>query len=288
VSQRRPRRLGGAEGTGAASNELALRVASAIALIAVSLLLTWAGLWTFAALVLLCSMVVTWEWGRLVRGESLGPVLFSNGAAIAVALVLTASGMPIFGLAALAVGAVAVALLARSEPMPAWSIAGVIYLGLPAVCLIYLRSDAAYGWLAILFVFLVVWFADVGAYAIGRLIGGPRLAPRISPNKTWSGAVAGLVASGAAAFGLGYWMGGTAPVLLALVGVGLSAISQLGDLAESSVKRSFDVKDASNLIPGHGGMLDRLDALLFASVAAGLLAAIRNPAYPGQALLIWP
>ena len=288
MSQRRPRRLEDVEGVGAVGNELTLRIGSAIALIAVSLWLTWAGPWPFAALVLLCAMVGTWEWGRLVRGETFGPVLIGHGAAIAVALILTAAGMPALGLAVLAVGAVAVWLLTWSAPMSAWSIAGVIYLGLPAICLIYLRSDATYGWLAILFVFLVVWFADVGAYAFGRLIGGPRLAPRISPNKTWSGAIAGLLASAAAAFGLGYWIGGTSPLLLALIGAGLSAISQFGDLAESSVKRSFDVKDAGNLIPGHGGLLDRIDALLFASAAAGLLAVIRDPAYPGQALLIWP
>lgn len=288
MSQRRPRRLEDVEGVGAVGNELTLRIGSAIALIAVSLWLTWAGPWPFAVLVLLCAMVGTWEWGRLVRGETFGPVLIGHGAAIAVALILTAAGMPALGLAVLAVGAVAVWLLTWSAPMSAWSIAGVIYLGLPAICLIYLRSDATYGWLAILFVFLVVWFADVGAYAFGRLIGGPRLAPRISPNKTWSGAIAGLLASAAAAFGLGYWIGGTSPLLLALIGAGLSAISQFGDLAESSVKRSFDVKDAGNLIPGHGGLLDRIDALLFASAAAGLLAVIRDPAYPGQALLIWP
>ena len=288
MSQRRPRRLEDVEGVGAVGNELTLRIGSAIALIAVSLWLTWAGPWPFAALVLLCAMVGTWEWGRLVRGETFGPVLIGHGAAIAVALILTAAGMPALGLAVLAVGTVAVWLLTRSAPLSAWSMVGVIYLGLPAICLIYLRSDATYGWLAILFVFLVVWFADVGAYAFGRLIGGPRLAPRISPNKTWSGAIAGLMASAAAAFGLGYWIGGTSPLLLALIGAGLSAISQFGDLAESSVKRSFDVKDAGNLIPGHGGLLDRIDALLFASAAAGLLAVIRDPAYPGQALLIWP
>ncbi len=288
MSQRRSRRLEDVGGTGAVRNELRLRIASAVALIAISLWLTWVGLWPFFALVLVCAMVATWEWGHLVRAETFGPGLLGHGAAIAVALILTAAGLPVLGLGILAIGAVSVALLTRSATMSAWSVAGVVYLGLPAVCLIYLRSDAAYGWLAILFVFLVVWFADVGAYAFGRIIGGPRLAPRISPNKTWSGAIAGLLASAAAAFGLGLWIGDTSPILLAFIGACLSAISQLGDLAESSVKRSFDVKDASNLIPGHGGVLDRIDALLFASVAAGLLAAIRNPAYPGQALLIWP
>ena len=288
MSQRRSRRLKDVEGTGTVGNELTLRIASGVALVAVSLLLAWAGLWPFSALVLLCAMLGAWEWDRLVRAEAFGPVLIGHAAAVAVALILAAAGMPALGLAVLAVGAVAVMLLTRLAPMRAWSIAGVVYLGLPALCLIYLRSDPRYGWLAILFVFLVVWFADVGAYAFGRLIGGPRLAPRISPNKTWSGAIAGLIASAAAAFGLGYCIGGTSPILLALIGAGLSAISQFGDLAESSVKRSFDVKDAGNLIPGHGGLLDRIDALLFASVAAGLLAAIRDPAYPGQALLIWP
>ena len=264
------------EGTGAVGNELALRVVSAIALITVSLLLAWASLWSFAALVLLCSMIATWEWGRVVRGESFGPILFSHGAAVAFALLLTTAGMPILGLAALAAGIVAVALLARLEPMPVCHRRRHLFG--PAGHLPGLSALGRGLWLACdpvcVFGGLVCRCRGLcGRAARWRAASGAR----ISPNKTCSGAVAGLAASGVVAFGFGHWMGGSSPILLALVGICLSAISQLGDLAESSVKRSFHVKDAGHLIPGHGGMLDRIDALLFASVAAGLLAAMRQP-----------
>ncbi len=133
---------------------------------------------------------------------------------------------------------------------------------------------------------MLVWATDTGALAVGRTLGGPRLAPRISPNKTWSGAIGGL-ACAAALGALMHWLTGNAGIAL-LVGlsVGLSLVSQAGDLVESAVKRHYGVKDSGSLIPGHGGLFDRVDGLLFASVVAGLIA-LRNLAEPGAGLLIW-
>lgn len=149
---------------------------------------------------------------------------------------------------------------------------GLIYILLAATALLWLRADARVGRANVLFVLLAVWATDIGAYLIGRLAGGVPLAPSISPAKTWSGAVGGLacalgVGIGAAEISLG-------PVWRALAVAGsLSIAAQAGDLLESGVKRHLGVKDSSRLIPGHGGLLDRLDGLLAAAPIAGLLAA---------------
>lgn len=288
MNQHESPRLREPAAAGSANHELVPRIVSGAAMIVVALALTWSGLWPFWVLALAVAITGMWEWNRIVRGVNFGPVLAGEVAVIFIALTLAAAEMPLIALALLALGVIAIWLLVRIAPNSAWSAAGLAYLGIPAVCLIYLRSDPDYGWYAILYIFLVVWSADIGAYVAGRLIGGPKLAPRISPNKTWAGAIGGLLVSAIAAFGLGYAIGGTSPFWLAIVGACLAAISQIGDLAESAVKRFFHVKDASQLIPGHGGILDRIDALLFAGLAAGLLAAVRDGANPGLALLIWP
>ena len=162
--------------------------------------------------------------------------------------------------------------MAGRRPSPL--IAGLIYIVLAMLALGWLRANPAAGLATILFLLAVVWSSDVGAYAAGRLIGGPRLAPSISPGKTWSGAAGGLVAAvivGAVAARL--WHGPFGPAMVAAGALGIA--SQLGDLLESAAKRQFGVKDSSHLIPGHGGLLDRLDGLIAAALLAGgwILAA---------------
>jgi phosphatidate cytidylyltransferase len=158
----------------------------------------------------------------------------------------------------------------------AWLAFGVLYIGLAGIALIHLRGDTAAGRGNVLFLFLVVWASDIGAYLAGRRFGGPKLAPAISPNKTWSGAAGGLAAA--------MLVGLLAAAVIApdgldigrvlLVAVILAVLAQLGDLFESWLKRRFNVKDSSALIPGHGGLLDRLDAVLAAAPAAALLGAL--------------
>ena len=176
------------------------------------------------------------------------------------------------------------------RPQAWWSAAGVYYAGFPAVALIWIRGDPAYGWLAILYLFVIVWTTDSAAYLFGRWIGGPKLAPRISPKKTWSGLIGGALSAGLAGlvFALGRRWARSAPSL-ALLAIVLALISQLGDLGESAVKRVFGMKDTSGLIPGHGGVLDRIDGLLFAALR-GRPARLESsiPANPGRALLLWP
>jgi phosphatidate cytidylyltransferase len=161
-----------------------------------------------------------------------------------------------------------------------WPVAGLAYLGVAMVALIWLRE--AGGWLAVLWVLLVIWSSDIGAYLSGSLIGGPKLAPRLSPNKTWAGLIGGAVLAGvlAALFVLSAAPGLVAfssPVALFLIGFLLAVWSQLGDILESSLKRRFNVKDSGNLIPGHGGVLDRIDSLIFTVPVVALAFFLQNP-----------
>jgi len=149
-------------------------------------------------------------------------------------------------------------------------VAGAAWTVLAAAAFIWLRADPIVGRGNVLFVVVLVWLTDIGAYLAGRLIGGRRLAPRISPGKTWSGAAGGLLAAALLGFGAGRAAG-------AAVAVSLSVLAQLGDLAESAAKRRAGVKDSGTLIPGHGGLLDRLDGMLAAGPAAALLALMFGP-----------
>jgi len=163
--------------------------------------------------------------------------------------------------------------LSRRQPGALMLAAGVVYILPTTAALLWLRDDAAAGWANVLFILLTVSLTDVGAYLFGRLIGGPKLAPSISPGKTWSGGAGGLVF--ALVVGLGAAALTASPVWRALaLAAALSVASQAGDLLESGIKRHFGVKDSGHLIPGHGGLLDRLDGLLAAAPLAALLAVM--------------
>jgi phosphatidate cytidylyltransferase len=162
----------------------------------------------------------------------------------------------------------------------------LLFTALTIGALVWLRSDQAYGAAAVLYVFVVAWTTDTISYAAGRSIGGAKLAPHISPNKTWSGFIAGTLAPAIVGYAFALVLGGTTAWRLALLSVALALACQMGDLVESAVKRHFGVKDMSGFIPGHGGLFDRIDGLLLAALLAGLIA-LRDAANPGQGLLIW-
>jgi len=150
-----------------------------------------------------------------------------------------------------------------------------------------LRRDPVNGFAALLFVLLVVWASDIGGYFAGRAIGGPKLWPRVSPKKTWAGSLGGFVASLAVAAGF-VLCGVGKPLPLAVLGAVLSVVSQLGDLFESAVKRRFGVKDSSHLIPGHGGLMDRLDGFVAAVVAAWIFGFLRHGLHSAASgLMVW-
>jgi phosphatidate cytidylyltransferase len=168
-----------------------------------------------------------------------------------------------------------------------WAAAGFGYAGAAEVASVVVRLDQTYGFVALILILLVVWVTDIGGYFAGRGIGGPKLWPRVSPKKTWAGAVGGFVASLAVAAGFAaLGLGKTGPVLL--LGAVLSIASQLGDLFESAVKRRFGVKDSSHIIPGHGGLLDRLDGFVAAIVLAAIFGFLRGGADGvGRGLMVW-
>lgn len=266
-----------------APRELILRIGSGLVMAAVAGGLLYAGAIPFAVLVAAVGVLTSLEWSRIVRGPVLDAGLGIQILTVAAASALTAAGLAALGLAALAIGTILTGLLCFSS-RPLLSAEGVIYAGLPAVALIWLRDDPGLGMRAVLFILLVVVTTDVAAFVCGRLIGGPKLAPAISPNKTWSGFIGGISAAGlvSAAFAASI---GADPVRLGLAGVALGVVAQIGDLTESALKRSFGVKDSGTLIPGHGGIMDRIDGLVFAAVSAGFVALAIDPHSPARALL---
>ncbi len=258
------------EGSKSREGRLRRRVLSALVLAPVALAAIWAGGLWFALLVAVATALAGWEWCRMTgRGAPLvaAPLVLAGPAAaaltLAVGLVAALAAAP--GLAILAVAA------GLGRRPGRWGAAGVLYLALPAASMVWLRQGDEAG-LAVLWLILVVAATDIAAYATGRSLGGPRLAPRISPGKTWSGLAGGVAAAALTGAGVGAAAGAAAPVVLAGLGALTAVVAQAGDLAESAVKRHFGVKDAGGLIPGHGGVLDRIDGLLAAAVA--LAAAV--------------
>jgi phosphatidate cytidylyltransferase len=262
--------------------DMGKRLASGIVFGAITIALAWAGEMPFALLVLVAVMLMSWEWCRVVRGSEFDPTLVVHSVAVAAATVLTAIGYAALGLSVLVIGAIIVIPLQFGE-RPIFSAAGVLYCGLPAVALLWLRGDEPMGFLAVIFIFLVVWATDTAAFVAGRIIGGPKLAPSISPHKTWAGLAGGVAAAGLAAAVFALFTDAS-PGSLLLIGLAMGLVAQGGDLAESALKRTFGVKDASNLIPGHGGFLDRLDGIVTVAVVTALAALFANPHAPAAAL----
>jgi phosphatidate cytidylyltransferase len=174
-------------------------------------------------------------------------------------------------LAAAALVTAGAALVMRSGS-PAWLALGVAYVGLPCLALIWIRVLPDGGLATLLWVLALVWATDTGAYVAGRGIGGPKLAPTISPHKTWAGLFGGVLAAAFVGLAAALWAASASIPKVVLVSAGLALVEQVGDLFESGVKRHFGVKDSSNLIPGHGGVLDRVDGLLAVSLAVAALS----------------
>ena len=266
--------------------DLMPRIVSGLVLAGLALAANWAGPLPFAVMVAVVALVMSWEWARVVRPPALDVALLAQLAAVPIPVCAAAVGVPLPGVVALLAGAAIVALLCRPR-QPLLSGLGVLYVGLPAIALIWLRNDGAHGQLAILFIYIIVWTTDTFAYTCGKLIGGPKLWPAISPMKTWAGTLGGIGFAGLGSIAFGYATAHPAPLGLALIGVVLSLAAQSGDLAESALKRSFAVKHASLLIPGHGGFMDRMDGIAAAAAVAALLAALYDPQSPARALLFW-
>ena len=252
---------------------LKLRLLSAAVLVPIVLLLVYLGAWPFAMLVAVASGIMLFEWLQMLYRTGALPAGLA-GLGMAIAVVLLGQGWPVagFGMLALTGGVVWVIV---SGPRRRWWIAlGLVWIALPCVALVWLRQAPDGGLAAVLWTLVMIWSADTGAYFAGRGIGGPKLAPSISPNKTWAGLVGGMLTAAVASVLFALVMGGQALLTAALLAALLAPWSQVGDLAESAIKRHVGVKDSGKLIPGHGGILDRVDALLFAAPAVALIAAV--------------
>jgi phosphatidate cytidylyltransferase len=262
-----------------------MRVLAALVLAPLTIATAYAGGWLWAGLVTLVSIGLFLEWLAVVGAAGEIGVTVSGSVALAVAGWYLAAGQINVSLAVFAVGLAAVALL--SPQRRGWSAAGFLYAVAAQLASVLVRLDQAQGLVALIFVLLVVWVTDIGGYFVGRGLGGPKLWPRISPKKTWAGALGGfagglMIAAGFAAFGFGK------PLPLLAAAAILSVASQLGDLFESAVKRRFGVKDSSHIIPGHGGLLDRLDGFVAAIVLAALFGILRGGVDGvGRALMVW-
>jgi len=228
---------------------------------------------------------ILWEWNALVGAAPRNAALALGGAGLAGAAITLGLGAPWVALLWLLAGAVTVAIFARP---PMWSAVGVLYAAALLVPIVVLRGDARLGLVAVLFLFATVWATDVAAMYCGRYFGGPKLAPKISPAKTWSGAIGGAVAGIAGGIALLAVMRFELGAIHFLVALVVTVTAQLGDLFESSVKRRFGVKDASGIIPGHGGLMDRLDGFIAAALAAAIFGILRTGVTaPAQGILQW-
>lgn len=245
--------------------DLGPRVASGLVLIVVTVLGLYLGSYVFAALVGAVFAGCYREWERMV---TLKPLTVVGGILIGI-LALSALVYPLFGpLATAGLIALAAVVAAFAGEATIWRIAGLAFFGAVILGLLAIRGEGWDGFLAALFLGIVVWLTDTGAFFTGRQVGGEKLAPGISPGKTWSGAIGGLAIGTLG--GLVYWLfTTTSPWWIGLMlAAGISVIGQIGDLAESAVKRRFRIKDSGDIIPGHGGLMDRLDSLTFAALLA--------------------
>jgi phosphatidate cytidylyltransferase len=262
-----------------------MRVLAALVLAPLALAIAYAGGWLWAALVTLASIGLYVEWLMIVGLARQTRVSASGVAALAIGGICLIAGRIDAALIVVAIGLVAVVLV--SPERRNWTATGFLYAAAAEIAAVLVRLDSAEGFVALVFVLLVVWVTDIGGYFAGRGIGGPKLWPRVSPKKTWAGAVGGFAASlviAVAFAALGFGKTGA----LLLVAAFLSIVSQLGDLFESAVKRRFGVKDSSQLIPGHGGLLDRLDGLVAAIVVAAIFGVLRGGADGvGRGLMVW-
>ncbi|MHA3978628.1 phosphatidate cytidylyltransferase [Halovulum sp. GXIMD14794] len=251
--------------------DLGVRVVSAVVLVTIALVDFWqGGIWV-TLLVTLGTCLMIWELRRMLtptlslKDPALWCAVVAGGACVMM------TGLHTFwsGLILLPAAVVPVLLVRRGHT--AWMAAGIVYISVAMALLVQMRAHPEFGFPLVLWLVSVVIAADVGAYFAGRTIGGPKLWPSVSPNKTWAGAIGGLVS--ALIVGVGFYFGGhvTLPWLI-MLSVILALASQAGDLLESWIKRRFGVKDSSSIIPGHGGLLDRFDGLMGALWAYLLLS----------------
>jgi phosphatidate cytidylyltransferase len=267
--------------------DLGVRATSALILIPAVLLDIWMGGVWFELFMAFLGLLMAHEWTNIVHQRS------SSQFALHAAAVLSAALLPqdigVLPTLSIILGVTVIGLVGtmyRDRDKSLFAYSGIPYVALPVLALVLLRTDNVWGVHAIMWLMLVVWATDTFAYFAGRIIGGPKLAPVLSPKKTWAGLLGGMagaavVSSIYAAFWLPSW------AALAGVAASLAVVAQLGDIFESALKRRFDMKDSGDLIPGHGGVLDRVDGLVVAGVVAAIIGFVRHSSSLAEGLLLW-
>lgn len=261
------------------NHALLVRILSASVLIPVAVACVWYGGVAFTGMVALFAALMIYEWDRLVGAS--GP-LFVLQAIVVLGAILA---QPVYAvdksLIGLGIGLIVlISVAAMRRQRWTWSAAGAVYVAVPSISLLWLRNVAEDGVVLVAWLFIVVWMTDMGAYVAGKSLGGPKLAPKISPNKTWSGLIGGALAAAIAGSLLVWVVNGVYPsVLVAIGGFLFAALSQISDLVESAVKRHFHVKDSGSIIPGHGGVLDRVDGLILTAPALALIVSITSGSF---------
>ena len=271
---------------GLLSTELGARIASAAILVAIALVATYLGGWLFAALWLAAGLAMVVEWAGMARLQPRVPVYILSAIALGASTAAIMGVMPSVAVpvVVLAVASIALAALVKSGRL--WAIAALASATILVLVPPFVRESPTLGIVGILWMFAVVWTTDTAAYFTGRRLGGPKLWPRVSPKKTWSGFLGGLLGGTLAGLGVAWiathwsWAAPVGLGSVALLSALSSIVSQGGDLAESALKRHFGVKDSGNLIPGHGGVMDRLDGFWAVAAFVGLILLIARSARP--------
>ncbi len=267
--------------------DLALRSASAVVLMPIALYCVWQGGIWFQMFLGVLAVLVAQEWAAIVHGGSARAFALLVLAGLSGVFVTAAQGLDAASAAILVIWLFSVLMwLVQAGQGSIWSLLGVFYIGLPMIAFVLLREDGELGFWAVLWCFAIVWAADIFAYFAGRMIGGPKLAPRLSPKKTWAGLAGAIVGACLVTTVFTWWLNLNLPPLL-LLATTLTIVEQAGDIFESAMKRRYGVKDSGNFIPGHGGVLDRVDGLLAVILVATVIGYTHQAGNAALGLLRW-
>lgn len=268
-------------------SDLLTRTGSAIVLMPLALYCIWEGGIWFQMFLAALAILVAHEWSAIVHGGSERAFVVLALSGLSGVFVTETQGLDSACLAILVLFLVSALMwLANAGNGTIWSLLGVFYVGLPMIAFVLLREDEIYGRTAVIWCFAIVWAADIFAYFFGRFLGGPKLAPNLSPKKTWAGLLGAVVGAALMSALIAISRGFDIAILI-LIAAACALVEQAGDIFESALKRRYGVKDSGNFIPGHGGVMDRVDGLLAVALFAAVLGFIHRAGSAAVGVLLW-